>query len=140
MPTEVTGRSILYQGRPARLTTVRDITARKRAADALRTDAARRQALIETQHAVAAATFDHGALLQIVVGHAQALTGADGAAIELLEGEDIVVHAVSGRATPAMGLRLAVTQGLSGYCVLTGTAQRCEDTASDARVEQAVCA
>jgi diguanylate cyclase (GGDEF)-like protein/PAS domain S-box-containing protein len=140
LPVEVTGRSIRYQGRPARLTNVRDITERRRVADALRADAARRQALIETQHAVAAATFDHDALLQIVVGHAQELTGADGAAIELLEDGEIVVHAASGRAAHLVGLRLDAAKNLSGRCMLTGMAQRCDDTAIDTRANQTVCA
>jgi len=133
---EVVGRSIRYHGRPARLSTIRDITARKHTADALRADAARRQALIKTQHAVAAARLDQDTLMQVVIGHAQALTGADGAMIELLEGEELVCRAACGAATALVGLRLAIGQSLSGRCVQTGEAQRCDDAERDERVER----
>jgi len=133
-PAEVVGRSIRYHGRPVRMTTIRDITARKRTADALHADAARRQALIEMQHAVAAAQLDPATLMQIVIGHAEALTNADGAMLELLEGEELVCRAASGKAARYVGLRLAVQGTLSGRCVQTSEAQRCDDAEQDERV------
>ncbi len=136
VPMEVVGRSISYQGRPARLTTVRDISARKRTEDALRADAARRQALIETQNAVAAAQLDHDTLMEVVIGHAQSLTNADGAMLELLEGTGLVCRAASGGAAPYVGLRLAMQGTLSGRCVRTGEAQRCDDAERDERADR----
>ena len=135
---EVIGRSFRYHGRPARLSTVRDITARKRTADALHADAARRQALIETQHAVAAAQLDHDTLMEVVIGHAQSLTNADGAMLELLEGEELVCRAACGGATALVGLRLAIGQSLSGRCVQTGEAQHCDDAEQDERADRSV--
>ncbi len=46
--TEVVGRAIRYQGRPARLATLRDVTARARAEAALRESEARHRAVVDT--------------------------------------------------------------------------------------------
>jgi PAS domain S-box-containing protein len=50
---EICGRSTLFEGRPARVTAIRDITARRRAEDALR-DAAVREEVIRAQAALLA--------------------------------------------------------------------------------------
>jgi len=57
--------------------------------------------------------------MQVVIGHAQALTNTDGAMLELLEGEELVCHAASGGAARYVGLRLAVQGTLCGYAVST---------------------
>ncbi|HZA97773.1 MAG TPA: GAF domain-containing protein, partial [Gemmatimonadales bacterium] len=60
------------------------------------------------------------------------LTGASGAVIEVIEGEDIVPRVQVGTEAP----RLKLNASLSGVCVRTGELQRCDDIRLDPRVPQ----
>ncbi|WP_323429534.1 GGDEF domain-containing protein [Solidesulfovibrio sp.] len=54
---------------------------------------------------------DLGAVLACVTEEVAGLTGADGAVLELAEGEEMVYRAVSGLARAQLGLRLALALG-----------------------------
>lgn len=116
-----------------------DVTARRRAEEALRTEVERRNAIIATQRDIAHAALDRAAVMTLVAARAQALTGADGAVVELVEGHEMVYRGVSGTAAPHLGLRLALGGSLSGLSMRTGELLRCDDTEVDARVDQGVC-
>jgi hypothetical protein len=62
-------------------------------------------------------------------------TGATGAAIALVRGEEIVCHATSGPDAPDVGVRLDPHSGLSGSCIQTRRLQHCHDTETDFRVD-----
>ena len=62
-------------------------------------------------------------------------TGATGAAIVLVNGEEIVCRARSGTTVPPLGSRLAGASGLSGECLRTRQAQRCDDVLMDERAD-----
>jgi hypothetical protein len=62
-------------------------------------------------------------------------TGATGAAIALVRGEEIVCHATSGPDAPDIGVRLDPRNGLSGSCIQTRRLQHCNDTETDFRVD-----
>ncbi len=62
-------------------------------------------------------------------------TGATGAAIALVRGEEIVCHATSGPDAPDIGVRLDPRNGLSGSCIQTRRLQQCNDTETDFRVD-----
>jgi TonB family protein len=62
-------------------------------------------------------------------------TGATGAAIVLMNGEEMVCRARSGTTVPALGTRLAGATGLSGECLRTREMQRCDDVLTDARAD-----
>lgn len=62
-------------------------------------------------------------------------TGATGAAIALVRGEEIVCHATSGPDAPDIGVRLDPHNGLSGACIQTRRLQHCHDTETDFRVD-----
>jgi putative methionine-R-sulfoxide reductase with GAF domain len=62
-------------------------------------------------------------------------TGATGAAIALVRGEEIVCHATSGPDAPDIGVRLDPRNGLSGACIQTRRLQQCNDTETDFRVD-----
>jgi GAF domain len=66
-------------------------------------------------------------------------TGATGAAIALLSGEEMVCHAASGPQAPGIGVRLNSRSGLTGSCIQTRQLQQCKDTQSDVRVDAEVC-
>ena len=66
-------------------------------------------------------------------------TGATGAAIALVRGEEIVCHATAGPHAPGLGARLDPRNGLSGFCIQTRRLQQCIDTQTDPRVDPETC-
>ena len=64
---------------------------------------------------------------------------ADGAAVELAEGHEMVYRAASGMAQGSLGLRLRRDSSLSGLCMTEGQAIRCDDALTDPRADQAAC-
>jgi N-acetylmuramoyl-L-alanine amidase/putative methionine-R-sulfoxide reductase with GAF domain len=78
-------------------------------------------------------------VLQLVAERALAITGADGAAIALAEGDAIICRAVAGKVTPDAGVRLDPNSGFSGECLSSGQVVRCDDSEADPRVNAAAC-
>ena len=66
-------------------------------------------------------------------------TGATGATIALLSGDEMICHAASGPQAPGIGVRLNPRSGLTGACIQTRQLQQCKDTQSDVRVDAEVC-
>jgi len=73
-------------------------------------------------------------VLQLVAERALAITGADGVAIALAEGEEIVCRGSAGAIAPDAGARLDPNSGFSGACFRSGEVIRCDDAEHDARV------
>ena len=86
-----------------------------------------------------ASDFSVAGVMQLVVESAQEITNATGAVVELAEGDHMVYRAASGSAVPHLGLRIPMVGSLSGMCVLTGAALRCDDAQVDDRVDRAAC-
>ena len=118
------GRQIGYLG------TEFDITERKLAEEAMRLDAELFQAMIEVQQAVAAAGLDSRTVMRVIADRGLRLTGASGAVIESIEGDELVPQVHIGADAP----RLRVADSLSGLCVRTGELQRSDDVLTDPRV------
>ena len=118
------GRQIGYMG------TEFDITERKLAEEAMRLDTELFQAVLEVEQAVSAAGLDSDTVMRVIAERSKGLTGASGAVIEAIEGEDVVPLVHVGTEAP----RLKMSASLSGLCVRTGELQRCDDTQSDPRV------
>jgi putative methionine-R-sulfoxide reductase with GAF domain len=78
-------------------------------------------------------------VLQLVAERAQEMTGANGIAIALVEGEEIVCRASVGSVAPDRGIRLDPKSGFSGACVRSKRVARCDDSESDPRVDVQVC-
>ena len=70
---------------------------------------------------------------------ALSLTGADGAAVELLDGAAIVCGGAAGLATPHLGLRLEASETLTGECFRTRRTIICGDSETDTRAHRAAC-
>jgi PAS domain S-box-containing protein len=121
------GRQIGYLG------TEFDITERKLAEEAMRLDTELFQAVIEVEQAVSSAGLDSETVMGVIAERSMGLTGASGAVIEAIEGEDVVPRVQIGTEAP----RLKLNASLSGVCVRTGELQRCDDTRVDPRVPQA---
>jgi len=78
-------------------------------------------------------------VLQLVAERALTLTGADGVAVAMAEGNAIVCRAAAGTVAPEPGARLDPKSGFSGACLRTGGIVRCDDSESDPRVNVQVC-
>ena len=78
-------------------------------------------------------------VLQLVAERALTLTGADGIAIAMAEGDAIVCRAAAGTIVPEPGARLDPKSGFSGACLRTGGIVRCDDSENDPRVNVQVC-
>ncbi|MGE0404991.1 MAG: TonB family protein [Candidatus Korobacteraceae bacterium] len=76
--------------------------------------------------------------LQSLADSVQMLTSADGVAIALAEGDAVICRASSGIA-PEIGVAINPAHGLSGECLRTGLAVRCDDTAYDSRLDPDLC-
>jgi TonB family protein len=82
---------------------------------------------------------DLDAFLDQIVKHARALTCANGAAIALRQGSAILCRARCGQTSPPLGAQLDADFGISGECLRTGKALRCEDSERDLRLDPEVC-
>jgi GGDEF domain-containing protein/putative methionine-R-sulfoxide reductase with GAF domain len=97
------------------------------------------QQVVEAQAAFVACRFDLNTFMSAVVNRMQRLTGATGAVVELLDGDEMVYRAASGSVAPYLGLRLKAGNSLSGLCVREGEIMYAEDTAKDPRVDAEAC-
>jgi signal transduction histidine kinase len=110
-----------------------------RANEALRQDAEQLSAIIATQHDIATAGHNFMAVMTLIAERAQKLTRARGAAIELIERDELVYRVGTGAASRHVGLRLAIASSLSGKCMQLNEVLRCDDTESDPRVNREAC-
>ena len=84
-------------------------------------------------------SLDLDAFLDQIVKHARALTGSNGAAVALRQGTVILCRARCGETSPSLGAQLDADFGISGECLRTGKALRCEDSERDLRLDPEVC-
>jgi PAS domain S-box-containing protein len=119
------GRQIGYMG------TEFDITERKLAEEEMRVDTELFQAVLEVEQAVMAAGLDSQTVMRAIAERSMALTGASGAVIEGIVGDELVPQMHVGTEAPT----LKINSSLSGLCVRTGELQRSDDTYSDPRIE-----
>lgn len=67
------------------------------------------------------------------------LTFASGGVVEMVDGDEMVYMAATGKAKDKVGLRLKASSSLSGLCVQKGQALNCKDASNDSRVDYAAC-
>jgi putative methionine-R-sulfoxide reductase with GAF domain len=82
---------------------------------------------------------DLNAALQVIAERARSLTRATGAALALASNGLLTCRASVGSAAPALEATVDINVGFSGGCVRTGITVRCDDAASDPRVDATVC-
>ncbi|MET0383991.1 MAG: GGDEF domain-containing protein, partial [Burkholderiaceae bacterium] len=90
----------------------------------------RLERVIHTQSLLVQADLDLDGYMQLVVDGVRDLTQAQGAVVELVNGDDSVCRSISGRAAPRVGTRLALAASLSGLCVRDAEVVCCEDSAA----------
>lgn len=96
--------------------------------------------VIEIQNEIGSAVdLDKKTVMDLVVKLSARLTEADGAIIEILEGDELVYDHVYGAANPFLGLRLKKVGSFSGLCLQERQALNCEDSELDPRVDIVAC-
>jgi PAS domain S-box-containing protein len=93
--------------------------------------------LARAQTALSGADLDLDAFMQAIVEHLADLTGATGAIVELVEGEDLVYRAATDKSL--IGARLKRGNSFSGLCVATAEVLVCADALVDDRVDREAC-
>jgi diguanylate cyclase (GGDEF)-like protein len=107
--------------------------------DAIRDRAQGLGQLVETQTAIASADVSVTDLMTIASERALTLTGADGACVEVLEGEEIVNIAAAGAAVAFLGLRLKADESITGECFRTREIMVCSDSETDSHAHREAC-
>ncbi len=95
--------------------------------------------VIRIQTDIAKQGLDLGGVMALVAQHAQQLTRASGAVVELVDGDEMVYRATAGVAASLLGLRLKRQGSLSGRCIEEGRPLRCDDSEVDPRVDRQAC-
>ena len=99
----------------------------------------RLERIIQTQSLLVQADLALNPFMQLVIDKLRELTQAQGASVDFVDGEHVVVRRASGVLAGHLGLRIAHATSLSGHCVRTGALQRCDDSEIDERVDRATC-
>jgi diguanylate cyclase (GGDEF)-like protein len=89
-------------------------------------------AIIDLQHAIAAAALNADEVMHIVAERAALLTSADAATIALVDGDDLVYRAVAGSASHGVSARAPRGTSPAGRCVVERRALRSELASSPA--------
>ena len=95
--------------------------------------------LVATHTAIATSDVGLDDVLESVAFAALELTGADGAVVQLPEGDALVYRAVAGTAAPFAGLRYPIEGSASGECLATGEPRVVSDTELAETVNREVC-
>ncbi|MGH2806451.1 MAG: hypothetical protein ACRDKT_04155, partial [Actinomycetota bacterium] len=77
---------------------------------------------------------DLGSAIAAVSRHTLQLTGSDGAAVYLVEGDELVCIAGAGRTEQFIGLRLPAGRLFAGRCLDKDDFEACDDVLADDRV------
>jgi diguanylate cyclase (GGDEF)-like protein/PAS domain S-box-containing protein len=92
--------------------------------------------ILETQQAIAAAGDDLQRVMQIVAERSQEIIGADGAMVNLVEGEMLHTRAASGTAASVFDAVRPIAGSVARVAISGGQPVLIEDTRSDARINQ----
>lgn len=95
--------------------------------------------IIKIQTEIVKLGLDVGQVMSLVVDKTAKLLGVDGAAVELVDGEEMVYEAAAGIAAPQIGLRLKRNASISGLCIEKQSPLICNDSETDSRVNRDAC-
>jgi PAS domain S-box-containing protein len=127
-------------GESWRLVRLEDVTAEREAALRAEREVQRLRATLHVQREVTAVAADRDAALRVVAERAVGLfPAADGAVVELRDGDELRYAAAAGALADTVGTRVTVAGSLSGTVLTTGAPAHCRDSATDPRVDRATC-
>ncbi|PWG61407.1 PAS domain S-box protein [Sediminicurvatus halobius] len=128
---DVEGRIVAVQG------ALQDITERREAEALERRRARQRSEMLDILQEMAATHLEGRPLLERMAERCQRLFQADGAAVDRLEGEELVYQAATGIVAPHVGLRLPISGSLSGAAILANRQLVTRDADNDPRLDPA---
>jgi diguanylate cyclase (GGDEF)-like protein/PAS domain S-box-containing protein len=108
--------------------TVEDIGDRIARHEEAARDSARHKAILDAQIAIAGVQLTPEAVREEICARAMTLTGADGAVLELPDGDQMLYQVAVGSMAPHRGHRVPRVGNISGRCVSTGRSELCDDT------------
>ncbi|WP_433219147.1 PAS domain S-box protein [Dactylosporangium sp. CS-047395] len=127
-------------GEPWRLMQLQDIAAERAATRATERELRRLEHTVRVQRELIAAAADRDAALRVVAERAVELfPAADGAAVSLAEGPELVYAATAGTIADARGWRLRADGSLGGSVMAADAPAHCRDAATDPRVDRETC-
>ncbi|HLH66406.1 MAG TPA: EAL domain-containing protein [Solirubrobacteraceae bacterium] len=92
--------------------------------------------IVETQRELAAAGDDLEAVMALVAARSQEITGADGAMVNLVEGDVLHTRAVTGVAAGAFDARRPLSGSVARFAIRSGQPLLIEETIGDRRIDQ----
>ena len=95
--------------------------------------------VIEVQQGILSQRLNLQSAMDVIIQRTQHITQANGAVIGMLEGEDVCYRAVSGTMAPFLNFKIKAKGSLSGLCVESAVALRCDDSEIDGRVDKEAC-
>jgi PAS domain S-box-containing protein len=97
------------------------------------------ESIVSVQQEIGTADVGLNGIMTLMAKRTQGLTGAEGAVIELVKGDEMVYRAASGTTIPYLGTRLKIADSFSGLCVREEKTLSCADADNDIRVNREVC-
>jgi two-component system, NtrC family, sensor kinase len=94
-------------------------------------------AIIQTQNDIALAGLDLDVVMRLIAERAMILCGAGGAAVGIIEGEEMFYRVCTGYSKQFEGARLPIASTMAGTSVLRGEVMRTDDTERDPRANVA---
>jgi diguanylate cyclase (GGDEF)-like protein len=110
-----------------------------RSAHLQRAEAERLAQIVTIQRDIAGHALNLQSAMQTIAERTQTLTRAEGSIVEMLEKNEMVYRAASGKGAPHIGLRLKAQGSLSGLCVQENAIMKCDDSETDERVDRDAC-
>jgi diguanylate cyclase (GGDEF)-like protein/PAS domain S-box-containing protein len=92
--------------------------------------------IIETQREIAAAGDELHAAMQLIADRSRAIIGADGAMINLIQGDMLHTRGVSGTAVGAFDARRPISGSVARYAIESGQPILIENCPADPRIDQ----
>ena len=118
---------------------MRDITPRKEVERLTRRESELMGRLAAAQSRIGAGSGELLETMGRVAAEACDIVAADGAVVELPDGDDMVYRAVVGSTSGSLGLRVPIARSLAGTALRTGQTFNCADTETDPRVDRDAC-
>ncbi len=95
--------------------------------------------IVAIQREVAYLHHDLQLAMELIAGRMHIITDAEGGVIEMLEGDEMIYRAASGKAAAHVGMRLRAAGSLSGRCIQEQLTLKCDNAETDERVDKIAC-
>ena len=116
--------------------TFQELREREEAEEQLQADAARQAVMIELQQAIATASADDPAVLDLIVDQVMELTDATGAALTFVDGDAHIARTARGDLIPWLGVRNPLAHSLTGDVLARREPEIIDDVRLDPRVDR----